>query len=367
MHLKMNWIALALGAVLTACGGGGGSDSSSSRSVSVSSPIDPITGTPAAGNFTTAVSGIVYGAPTTGSIVTAFNVQPDGSNGALLGISRATGGDGRFSMTFNSTPNGMVRFVATEGFYISEADSTKQPVTAMDLVTPYVTTDLNFFAITPVTHIASHEFAYRASHGSTLTNAFNAAMSSVRSLGGGNLALANDLRASVNLLKTVPNSTDDTLHSYQDLLTGLEWFGVAYDLPSKEVLRIASSHAENSFPFDGVDGGGAPINVGQWTGSAFDASASRTMDQMMAIPQADPSGPVLHEVFRGYIATNMILDFYLDAACKNAGARQALFDRYPSFTAFFGSSAEAGGCMGVASRISALKAKKTTNHRSQMR
>lgn len=365
MKIKMTLLASALVLALTGCGGGGGGTADAQpSSQTAQNPIDPITGSPTTGTLTNSVSGVVYGAPTTGAVVTAYSVQPDGSNGALLGTSSATGSDGKFTMTMNATPSGMVRFVATGGFYTSEADGTKQPIDTMELVTPYVTSNLNAFAITPVTHIASHALAYKASHGSTLVDAFNSSMMSVRNLAGTNTALPNDSRAIVNILKTVPNSTDDAGHAYQDLVTGLEWFGVAYDLPSKVVMRVAGAAAEGGFPLDGVNGAGAAINVGNWSGNTFNETVARTLDQVMVIPSADPNAPALHEVFKLYMSTNMIQDFYLNAACNNVAARSDMIARYPGFANFFGSSSEAGGCTGAANRLALLQAKVTSNNRA---
>lgn len=373
MKIKSTLLTIAISMMLAACGGGGGGGGTPSAgtggnnntaTATNTNPVDPVSRQPTTGVLTNSVTGTVYGAPTTGAVVTAYNVQPDGSNGALLGTSAPTGADGKFSIALNSVPAGMVRLVATGGSYTSEADNTRQPVTTLELVTPYVTTDLNTFAITPITHIASHVIAYESSRGATLVNAYFDAMVNVLQLSGNDVVLKGDARQIVNLLKTIPNSSADTLHAYQDLITALEWFGVAYDLPSSVVFRIAAANAEGGFPLNGVDGTGTEINVGAWVGGAFDSTSIRTMNTMMQIPSA--GGVQFHENLKPYIGTNLIQDFYVDAACNSVAARQALYDHFPNMSDFFNQTTASGFCTAASTRVAALRTKANTNNRASM-
>lgn len=138
----------------------------------VLNPINPYTGQPASGQPISQVSGIVVNNLTVGATVTAYVVQADGSNGTVLGTSSLTDADGKFTMQLASAPTGMVRFVAKGGWFISEADGSKQAHTATELVTPFITTDLNFFVITPATHIVSHLMPFNAKAGNDLPTSY---------------------------------------------------------------------------------------------------------------------------------------------------------------------------------------------------
>lgn len=359
-------IASSIALTLAACGGGGGGGGSSATPPAATNPTDPITGNPTTGTGTNTVTGVVYAAATSGATVSAYNVLPDGSNGALLGTSTATGADGRFSISLNGTPGGMVRFIASGGTFKSEADATNQPVDTLELVAPYVTTELNKFVITPVTHMASRALAYQAKNGATLTSAYTAAMNTALSLSGTNAALPGDSRRIVNILATEPNSAGDTGHAYQDLLTGLEWFGVKYDLPSRVVFRIAAENAESGFGPNGVNGAGSEINVGAWIGNLFDVNQVRTVNQLLELPKADPSAPTLHDNIKSIMSIYIIRDFYLDAACKDATRQADTLARYPDLAGLFGSGAEAGACTGAADRIAALQTSAATNKRGTL-
>lgn len=318
------------------------------------------------------VSGMVVSDVTVGAVVNAYEVKADGSNGALLGTSSATGADGKFVMQFASAPAGMVRFVASGGSFKSEADGSNQANTVTELVAPFVTSDLNFFVITPATHIVSHLVSYKAKSGSALPLAFTSGVNAVLSMTGQNVILKDDTRSGINMIKTVPGSTADTRNTYQDLLTALEWYGVRYDLPSSVVVKVFAANAENSFPLAGVDGKGAAINVGKWVNGKFDESVPFTFDEVTALRNPDgslayaPNGMILHEDAKSYISTDLIQYFYRVAACTNEAAKPALLERYPSDAGLFAdASLKAGVCEANTKRLAELKARIATNQRSK--
>src|SRR5713226_2664246 len=176
--MKQTMIAMLVAASVTACGGASTTTSPTSQTVHDAS--DPYTHAPASGAPTTSLSGMVMFHLTSGTMVTAYAVQPDGSNGELFGSSATSGTGGRFSVQLTKAPSGMVRLLASGGTFLSEVDGTRQAYQSLELVTPYVTTDFNTFVITPVTHIASHVLSYKASQrGFTLATAYTA--------GGGDL------------------------------------------------------------------------------------------------------------------------------------------------------------------------------------
>lgn len=403
MSMNKNLIAILVAVALTGCGGGGGGGSTTPAPVGVNPPpvapvtptaptspttpttpapgpttpvatnaTDPYTGQPASGTSTTMVSGVVVSDVTVGATVTAYDVKADGSNGALLGTSSATGADGKFVMQFANAPAGMVRFVATGGSFKSEADATTQANTTTELVAPFVTSDLNSFVITPATHIASRVLSYKAKAGSPLTSAYTSSISTVLSLTGQNVLLSGDTRVGVNLLKTVPGSAGDTLGTYKDLLTAIEWFGVRYDLPSATVVRVFAAYAENSFPIAGVDGKGTAINVGKWVNGKFDETVQFTFDEVTALRNNDgtlayaPNGLILHEDAKGYVSTSLIQYFYRAAACTNDSAKPALLQRYPGDAGLFAdASLKASVCDNNIKFLADLKARIATNQRSK--
>lgn len=387
MTLNKTLIAALVSLTLTACGGGGGSSSGTpvgstpnpTPTVPSNPPppvavnaIDPYTGQPASGMPTNMVSGMVVSNITVGATVNAYEVKADGSNGTLIGTSSPTGADGKFMIQFANAPTGMVRFVAEGGSFKSEADGSTQANKATELVAPYVTSDLNFFVITPATHIVSHLVSYKAKAGAPLAQAYTTGVNTVLSLTGSNVVLKDDARGGVTMLKTVPGTSGDTLNTYQDLLTALEWFGVRYDLPSNVVTKVFASYAEKDFPLAGVDGIGNPINVGKWVNGQFDESVAFTFDELTAQRQPDgslsraPDGTIIHDNAKSYIGTDLIQYFYRAAACTDEAAKPALLVRYPNDAGLFADAAlKASVCEYDIKQIADLKARIATNQRSK--
>lgn len=377
-------MASAIAFSLSACGGGGGGGSSTGGGTSTPAtpavnaapnPTDPVTNGPTTAPASNQLSGVVVSAATQGAIVTAYNVRDDGSNGTLLGTSAATDVDGKFSMTLSSAPAGMVRLVATGGSFVSEADATKQPNKTLELVTPYVTTNFNFFAITPATHIASQVLASKAAKGGiTLGAAFNASSMAGLGIGRTNTFMSTNQHGGIDSLKVVPGSSDDPLHSYLDLLSGLEWFGVRYDLPSSVVLQAIAQSAQGNYAANAVDAAGNPVQVGKWTNGAFDQTVPMTLDQVMAWKNSDGSnqianGVLVHDQLVPFISLDMIQTFYRVAACASDSAKPDLYKRYPSDSNLFtGDPATvASTCAFFAKQISDLKNLVKTNNRSNMK
>ena len=335
-------------------------------------PVDPYTGQPASGRLTTMVSGVVVSDVTVGATITAYALQADGSNGGVLGVSPITGADGKFSMQLTSAPTGMVRFVARDGSFTSEADGSKQINTTTELVTPYITSDLNFFVITPATHIVSHLVLYKAKAGADLATAYLDGFGFVRNLTEMNAVLKGDYLYGINLLKTVPGTVQDTNNTYQDVLTAFEWFGVRYDLPSNVVVRIFSSIGENGRTLDGIDGSGTPINVGKWVNGSFDEKQVLTLDELTAVRKPDgtiqrgANGSIVHDWSPLVLQSNLTQYFYRAAACVDNSALPALVLRYRDDSFLFNSAnTKTPACDTATKEIAALKAKVATNNRSK--
>jgi hypothetical protein len=408
MKLNSTIATLIAALTLSACGGGGGGSSTGSPAattptapaapvapttpatpaepvtptapvtpvspvppVVAANPADPYTGQPATGTPTATVSGVVVSNVTVGATVTAYALKADGSNGAVLGVSALTGADGKFTMQLTSTPTGQVRFVAQSGVFVSEADGSKQANTALELVAPYITTDLNYFVITPATHLVSHVVSYQAKSGSDLTKAYLSGVESLLSITGANVILKGNARAGIDFLKTMPGSADDKLNTYQDLLTGIEWFAVRYDLPSSVAVRVLASHAEKR-TVAGVDGSNAPINVGKWVNGVFDEKQTLTLDELMAMRNLDGTimrsfdGTILHAQLESYLSNNLIQNFYRVKACADGNALPDLLTRYPGDAGIFANAdLKAGVCAADAKELADIKALIATNNRSK--
>jgi hypothetical protein len=343
---------------LAACGGGGSSgtttDSTSVTPTTAVTALDPYNNQIAPGALTNTITGTVWNSRTAGATVSAYQVMPNGTNGALIGTSGTTGADGNFTITLSTQPTGYVRLVSTGGTYTSEADGTTQAGGSLELVTPYVTTAFNTFVITPVTHIASHVFTFKAGQGATLATSYTSGISAALQLAGEDTPLRGTADLGVNVLKTVPASSNDLLNAYQDLLTAIEWFGVAYDLPSTTSVRVISSNAEADYPIPSlVDGSNNQINVGAWINSAFnDGASGLTLTQMM-------SGLSVASEIQYPLLSN----FYEYAACQNVSAIPAYLARFPSQTAIF--TADPTRCADLGNDIATLKAKIRTNNRTK--
>lgn len=360
-------IATASTFALSACGGGGdGGGSSSPTSPSTPTgpttpaapqdvvPNDPYTGKTASGTLTTDISGMVVSGPTSGATVTAYLLNPDGSNGAQIGQATTDTG-GNYAMTLTQKPSGMIRLVATGGTFVSEADHSTQRSASLELVAPYVTTSLNRLVITPLTHVASQRIAYMASkQGSTLANAYTTASSAVLELVTGKdlIASADRTHGGVDYLSIVPGSAQDTLNAYADGLTAIEYYGVDFDLPSQVVVRLlAQSSLTNTPSYNGADG--QPINVGAWVGGNFDEAQARLLSTL---------GP--GSAGGTYPSDNMsaiVRLIYAVPACSS-GDHTAYYQRFPLVggTDYL----DLAACSLATSTWNGIKAKVATNKRN---
>ncbi|MEY8175089.1 hypothetical protein [Burkholderia multivorans] len=193
-------VATSMAAFLAACGGGGGdggsaSGGSSGGGGSTPTPVqqnatDPYTGQPAAGTATNQISGAVMNGATSGATVTVYNLNEDGTNGDAIG-SAITDTSGAFTISLRQAPTGMIRIIATGGTFTSEADASTQNNATLELVAPYVTTALNTFVVTPVTHYASQRISYLAKHGQSLLSAYKTASSAAISVVNSNLEVTH--------------------------------------------------------------------------------------------------------------------------------------------------------------------------------
>lgn len=355
--------AASLAMILAACGGGGGDSGGSTGSnggstggvttppATTPTANDPYTGKPATGSTTNQITGSVVKGPTAGATVTAYVLNADGSNGNAIG-SGVTDASGAFSLSLTQDPKGMIRLVATGGTFTSEGDNSTQKLDTLELVAPYVTTDLTNFVITPVTDTASKRITYLVSKGGkSLAEAYTTASSAVLQLFSGNnvIASADRTRGGINYLSIVPGSAQDTLHTYQDVLTAIEYYGVRHDLPSRVTVRLLSASSITGIPSQ-LDANGQPITVGGWVGSTFNETQPVTLAD---ISLAQPANDVLSLV----MAMNAL------TAC-DSGDHAPFYQRYPLAQ---GQSdyLDAAVCNGYKNIVDTVKAKIATNNRNK--
>lgn len=354
--------ALLSSFILAGCGGGGGGGSSPSTSsggtsgstggaTTTANATDPYTGAPATGSATTQISGEVVSGPTTGATVTAYVLNSDGSNGNAIGTA-VTDSNGNFSMSFAQAPTGMIRLVATGGTFTSEADNSTQKNVSMELVAPYVTTTLNSFVITPLTHYASQRISYLVTQGNTLLKAYATASSAALQLVTGNDVIdsSNRTHGGVDYLSIVPGSSQDTLNSYADALKALELFGVEFDLPSHTTLRILVATALAGK--DGVtDQNGNAVNVGQW------ASGVWTDDVPPTVATLTSGTSVQDDV------ASIVQQMNAVEAC-NSGDHTGYYQRFP-LSSGQSDYLTTANCSVYTSNMNAITAKTSTDNRTK--
>lgn len=354
MSTVVKLIAAASFAIaMAACGGGGGGDDDGGNSNPPPTPTtanDPYTGQPAAGTPTNQISGSVVSGPTNGATVTAYVLNPDGSNGNAIGTA-ITDTSGAFSMSLTENPRGMIRLVATGGTFTSEADGSTQKNTSLELVAPYVTSTLTNFVVTPVTHIASQRITYLAKGGKSLAEAYTTASSAVLQLMSGVNVIASTDRArgGINYLSIAPGSAQDALNTYADVLTAIEYYGVRHDLPSHVSVRVLSESSITGTPSQ-VGADGQPIIVGAWVGGTFNETQPVTVDQLST---GQPANDIL----------SLVMTMNAVKACES-GDHSGYYQRYPlapGQSDFLDPTA----CTAFTNNMNAIKAKVATNQRSK--
>jgi len=382
MKLVHQPLAFTLALLLAGCGGGSSSDSTgpvASVPPAASTPqpapttiTNPLTGNAAPG----APTNIIRGTALAGSTVAAYSVQPDGTSGPALGPASGADINGYFTLTLNQAPLGMVRLVAMGGSTTRKPDNTVQPFDKLELITPFVTTAVNQFHITPLTDIAASAMTYQAKNGATLVNAFVGGMQNMLSLDSANIVFINDKTVYLNVLRGTIKS-DVMYYGAQsenghELLTGLERLGILLDLPAKEVVRAVGQAAQGNYASGDVDGSGKPINVGTWVNGKFDPSAlialktlrdAKTPSQLLVV---GPDGRRVAPSLSSYVSKYMVMDVILDSAC-NGGGTSYLLSRYPFYQLTSQATVNPSECSAVAARLNDLSNRVATNNSTQMK
>lgn len=379
MKVREILVAALVVTSVAACGGGsneGGSVASitpipsnpvpSNPTIDTAIVINPVTGLKAPGSQTK----VLHGMAPPSATVTAYNVKSDGSSGEVLGSTTANSIAGEFTINMATAPLGMVRLIATNGTYTREADQTTQKV-EMQLVAPYVTTVLRDFKITPMSDVAARIMAAKAARGTSLGEAFTGGMQNLLSLDNANFFMENDPTTHLNVLKgriksDVQRYTGESLTA-REMLKALEYFGVMYDLPAKDVWRVLGSAGEMNFPLASTDGAGVPVNAGNWVNGAFDPNAAQSLKALMNIKT--PAGQLVTDPVSGIkiapsvtaiFRKNLTLDFLLEYTC-NFGYTSELMARYPFYELDSQGKVPVAECNAVAARLTDLRGRVMTN------
>jgi hypothetical protein len=378
MKTMNKFLAAAVVALMAGCGGGGGSDGGS---VAPSNPtptnptpdaatvVNPVTGLNAPGTQTKVLNGI---APK-GATVTAYTVKSDGSSGEVLGSTTANSIAGEFTINMATAPTGAVRLVATSS-YKRAADDTNQQVD-MQLISPYVTTALRDFKITPMSDVAARIMTAKAARGVPLGQAFTGGMLNLLGLDNAYAMMENDPTVHINVLR---GSIKSDLYNYagtsttaRQMLNAIEYFGVMYDLPSKDVWRVLGAAGESNFPVATVDGAGQPINAGAWVNGSFDPTAPQSLKALMnAKTPADQKvtdaatgtlvAPSITTIFR----RNLTLDFDIEYACT-FGFTGELTSRYAFYQLDSQGKVPKAECDAAIARLTDLRGRVATNNVSR--
>jgi len=271
----------------------------------------------------------------------------------------------------------MVRLVAVGGSTVRKADNTTQPFDKLELITPFVTTVENQFRITPLTDIAAAAMSSLAKNGATLTEAFVGGMQNMLSLDEANLVLIADKSVYLNVLRGSIKG-DGTYYGAQsedgqELLTGLEYLGVMFDLPAKEVVRVVGMAAQANYPASDVDGSGKAINAGAWVSGKFDSTAPVSLKSLRESKTPDiekvsgaAGGAKVVPRLNTYISKYMVMDFVMDAACHGGGTSY-LLSRYPFYQLNSQGAVNPADCSAATARLSELTSRRETNNSTRIK
>ena len=335
--------ALLAAAFLTGCGGGGSDSGSSTPPPVVVTPppvvatiLNPLTGAAAPGSPTKSIQGVAIA----NAVVTAYAVNPDGSSGAALGPSATADLGGGYALSLTAAPTGWVRIVSKGGIYERKSDATKHAVDTLELVTPFVTTSYNVMVITPVSDIAARIMAFKAKTGSTLVDAFKFGIARTLQLDVANLLIPDEPSVYLNVLKgSIQGDKYNAASSptMGELLRGIEYFGIMYDIPQPQVWRVLAAAGENSYPLATVDGTGSAINVGAWVNGKFDTNVVVSLKTLMnaktldEIKMTDNSGARVAPKVSDMVSRYLIQDALVYHVCNYTGLTIYFTDRYPFF------------------------------------
>ncbi len=172
--------ALACTSVLVLMGGCGGSDDNNNP------PAGGSSGGGAGGGSGTTISGSVIKGPVSGSKVTAYVLNADGTLGIALGDAATTTGSGAFTLTLTSMPSGPVALVATGGTYVSEVDgaTVAKASDLIGIVAGVTASGVSGVAITPLSDLLAARARVLAGGGTAMSDALAAAEALVKTTYG---------------------------------------------------------------------------------------------------------------------------------------------------------------------------------------
>ena len=244
---------------------------------------DPAAGGGGAGGGST-VSGAVVKGPVSGSTVTAYILNADGTLGAALGSGPSAATTGAFSITLSSVPSGGIVLVAAGGTYVSEVDgAVVTKVSDLSAALASVpAAGATGVMITPLSDMMTARARVLAAGGTALGAALTAAETLVKGAYG--------VTAGASLLGVVPTYTKTSIGT-DGFLVGLVLGALDKCDAAVPALRGALFAALSADFSDGVFDGkkaGAPITVG--TGTSALSSTAGTSDFLTCVSGYAASG-----------------------------------------------------------------------------
>lgn len=202
-------------------------------------------------------------------------------------------------------------------------------------------------------------------------------MQNMLSLDEANVIFINDKSVYLNVLRGFIKS--DSMYygaqseDGQELLTGLEYLGVMFDLPAKDVVRVVGLAAQANYPAGDVDGNGKAINAGTWVSGKFDSTTPLTLKSLREsktpdvekVASTSGSTAVVPQL-NSYISKYMVKDFMIDSACRGGGTSY-LLSRYPFYQLNSQNAVNAADCNAAAARLAELASRRDTNNSTKMK
>ncbi len=188
--IKFFWTILFLIAIAS-CGGGGGSSGGDTGSISDDTADDDSDGNPSDSSDDSAddstndstetsetISGSVVKGPVTGTTVTFFSLNDDGSKGVTLGTT-TTDSNGNYTVTLNPAPTSPFLAETSGGSYVDEATGTISTLLSNDSLSAALLAGTTRATITPLTHIAAARAQALAAAGTPLATAISSSNTGV--------------------------------------------------------------------------------------------------------------------------------------------------------------------------------------------
>lgn len=172
---KFFWTILFMTAITSCGGGGGGGDDPvaiSDDGTEGDNDGNPSDDSDDSTETSETLSGSVVKGPVTGSTVTFFRLNDDGSKGVTLGTS-TTDSNGNYTVTLHPAPTWPFLAETSGGSYVDEATGATTTLSSSDKLSAVLLAGTTRATITPLTHIAAARAQALAAAGTPLATAIS--------------------------------------------------------------------------------------------------------------------------------------------------------------------------------------------------